>query len=243
MFVIPAIDLVEGACVRLTRGSFNKKKEYSSDPVAIAKTWQKEGAEMLHIIDLDGARAGRPENLKIASEIKRQTGLKIQFGGGVRKSADIKKVLDTGIDRVIIGTSAFENKEFLFSALDDFKKRCLLSIDFDSNGAIFKDGWQTDTGLNVFDFLPDLKDFTMDEVIITNISRDGTLEGVDIGLLDKVLDISPFRLIVAGGVSRIEDIFKLKGMEAKGVAGVIIGKALYEGTIELQEAIRIAGVK
>ena len=240
MLIIPAIDLIDGSCVRLTEGKYNLKTKYSDDPVAIARKWVQSGASWLHIIDLDGAKSGRIENLGIAADIKVKTGLKIQYGGGIRSIERLGLVLSKGIDRVILGTSAIENREFLDKAVKAAGYRCILSIDFDSNGIIFKHGWQKDTDLNVFDFLPQLKQFNISRIIITNISRDGTLKGLDMDLIKRVLSISPVKLIVAGGISGNDDILELKTLESKGIEGIIIGKALYEGRIDLKNAIALA---
>jgi phosphoribosylformimino-5-aminoimidazole carboxamide ribotide isomerase len=243
MLIIPAIDLIEGSCVRLTEGNYNLKKKYSDDPVAIARKWEKSGAKWLHIVDLDGAKTGSMENLEIAADIKNKTGLRIQYGGGVRSIDRLELVLNRGIDRAILGTSAIENKEFFKKAVESAGKRCILSIDFDSNGVIYKQGWQKDTDLNVFSFLPELKEFNIKEIIITNISRDGTLKGLDMELINRILSISPIKLIIAGGISSDKDIIELKALENKGIGGIIIGKALYEGRIDLRNAINLAQEK
>ena len=237
MLVIPAIDLIDGACVRLTEGKYNRKKEYSDDPLSVAENWKRCGARWLHIIDLDGARTGILRNLDIAVSIKKKTGLKVQYGGGIRSLEILESVINRGIDRAILGTVAFEDKEFLRNAVEIAGNRCILSVDFDSDGVIYKHGWQKETQLDVFTFLPGLKEYDFHQIIVTNISRDGTLKGLDMEIIKKILVISPFKLIIAGGISRDEDIFKLKELENKGISGVIIGKALYEKKIDLRSII------
>jgi len=238
MLVIPAIDIIDGECVRLTRGDFNLRKIYSDNPVETALKWKEAGAEWLHIVDLDGARCGKPANLKTAEDIKLKTGLKIQYGGGIRDSGSFMMVMEKEIDRAIVGTRAIEDKDFLKYLTGGYSDRFIVSLDFDSKGTIYRNGWQSATALSIFDFISSLSEYGIKEVIITNISRDGTLEGIDLQIIEKILDVSKLRLVVAGGISSIDDIKKLKTLENRGISGVIIGKALYEGSIILAEAIK-----
>ena len=244
MIVIPAIDLINGACVRLTKGKFNTRKKYFDNPVDVAAKWKKEGAEWLHIIDLDGARTGKPENLGIVSEIKKIIDVKVQYGGGIRSAGAINKVLKEGADRVILGTRAVENMDFLKSSIVNYKEMVVLSLDYGKNGIIFKNGWQKETQLTIFKMLKRLESLGAGEVIITDISRDGTLEGVDFDFLKKILKNSKLKFIIAGGIAGLDDIINLKKIENLGIKGIIIGKALYEGKnkINLKEAIRV-GIK
>jgi len=239
MLVIPAIDIIDGACVRLTKGDYSKKKKYLDNPLDAAENFKASGAGWLHIVDLDGAKTGNPRNLKIAKKIKEKTDLKIEYGGGIRDIEILREVTNSKIDRAVIGTKALEDKIFLESLLKNFKNRFILSLDFDNDGTIFKHGWQQKTQLNIFSLLPVLQNYGIEEIIITNISRDGTLEGIDLALIERVLKISWVRLIIAGGVSGMEDLKRIKNLEKEGISGVIIGKALYEGRIDLVEAIRI----
>jgi len=239
MLVIPAIDIIDGECVRLTKGDYSRKKKYLDNPLDAAENFKACGAGWLHIVDLDGAKTGSPKNLKIAKKIKEKTGLKIEYGGGIRDIEILREVMNSKIDRAVIGTKALEDKIFLEDLLENFKKRFILSLDFDSDGAIFKHGWQQKTQLNIFSLLPVLQNNGIEEIIVTNISRDGTLEGIDLALIERVLKISGIKLIIAGGVSGIKDLKRIKNLEKKGINGVIIGKALYEGRIDLVEAIRI----
>lgn len=241
MIVLPAIDIIDGECVRLTRGDFESKKKYSADPVETALIWQQKGAEWLHIVDLDGAKYGVCKNLQIAAQIKEKTGLKVEYGGGIRDMQMLKEVLNTGIDRAILGTKALEDGDLLKKAIAMFGNRLIVSIDFSASGIIYKDGWQTKTALNIFDHAAILKSEGISEIIITDISRDGMLSGPDIGIIEKVLKKSGLNLIIAGGITTADDIKKLKDLNNPAITGVIIGKALYEGTISLEEALRIAG--
>ncbi|MBN1298520.1 MAG: 1-(5-phosphoribosyl)-5-[(5-phosphoribosylamino)methylideneamino]imidazole-4-carboxamide isomerase [Actinobacteria bacterium] len=240
MIIYPAIDIINGECVRLVRGDYSQKKKYSSDPVKVAIEWKKCGAEWLHVVDLDGAKTGELKNLDTAADIKKKTGLKIQYGGGIRDIASAGKVLNAGIDRIILGTGVLEDAGFLKNVFNTYKKRFILSLDFDSSGKLYKHGWQSETSFNIFDYLSEINIDAIKEVIITSISKDGTLNGPDTGIIEKILKISRFKLIIAGGISKIEDIIKLKSIEKYGISGAIIGKALYEGRLDLREAIMIA---
>ncbi|MBM3707523.1 MAG: 1-(5-phosphoribosyl)-5-[(5-phosphoribosylamino)methylideneamino]imidazole-4-carboxamide isomerase [Actinobacteria bacterium] len=243
MLIIPAIDIINGACVRLTKGDYSLKKKYFDNPLDAAENFKASGAGWLHIVDLDGAKTGSPKNLEIAKKIKEKTDLRVEYGGGIRDMEIFREVMSSKIDRAVIGTKALEDKIFLESLLENFMNRFILSLDFDSDGAIFKHGWQQKTQLNIFSLLPELQNYGIEEIIITNISRDGTLEGIDFSLVERVLKISRVKLIIAGGVSDIEDLKRIKNLEKKGINGVIIGKAIYEGRIDLIEAIKIGGGK
>ncbi len=240
MIILPAIDIIDGEAVRLTKGDFESKKKYSGDPVKTALMWQGKGAKWLHIVDLDGAKYGTCRNLQIAAQIKEKTGLKVEYGGGIRDMQTLKEVLGTGIDRAILGTRALEDKALLNDAQSLFGERLIVSVDFSSSGIIYKDGWQKETQLNIFDFAAGLKSDGINEIIITNISRDGTLSGPDIGLIERVLQKSGLNLIIAGGITTVDDVRKLKDLNNPAITGVIIGKALYEGTISLEEALLAA---
>lgn len=240
MIILPAIDIIDGDCVRLTRGDFKSKKKYSGNPVETALMWKEKGAQWLHIVDLDGAKYGICKNLQTAAEIKEKTGLKVEYGGGIRDMQILQEVLNTGIDRAILGTKVLEDRALLKEANLMFGNRLIISVDFSASGIIYKDGWQKETELNIFEHAVSLKSEGISEIIITNISRDGTLSGPDIGLIEKVLRKSCLNLIIAGGITTVDDIKKLKDLNNPAITGVIIGKALYEGTISLEEAIQAA---
>ena len=241
MIIIPAIDLIDGSCVRLTRGRFDTEKKYYDNPVEAARRWKKEGAEWLHIIDLDGARTGNPENLTVAAKIKQKVDINIQYGGGIRSFKTIRRVLEQGIDRIILGTRAVEDIDFLESSISDYKNRIIPGIDYGRKGTVFKSGWQEKSNTGIFEFVEKIERLNITEVIITDISRDGTLKGVNAGFIRRIIENSGMDFIIAGGIGRIEDIINLKKMENLGISGVIIGKALYEkkAKINIKEAIEI----
>lgn len=243
MFIIPAIDLKGGKVVRLLQGDFNKTTVYPEDPVHAALRWESEGASLLHIVDLDGALIGRPKNIDTVKRIiENIKNAQVQFGGGVRTESDIVMLVRLGINRVILGTAACEDEGFLKNVVKEFGPKILVSIDA-RDGVVATKGWRDTTNLQVMDFIKRVKDLGVDEIIYTNIAKDGALAGPDIQGIKKILDFLNLEnitsgIIASGGVSSLEDVQKLKGLEPLGLIGVIIGKALYEGKIDLKEAIK-----
>ncbi len=241
MIIIPAIDLIRGHCVRLTRGKFNTEKRYFDDPVEVARKWKGAGAEWLHIIDLEGARTGKVKNLGTAQEIKRKVDVRMQYGGGIRNRETIEKILKTGIERIILGTRAIEDMNFLEDSILKYRGRIILSLDYTADGLINKNGWQKKSSFNIFEFITKVEKSGLREIIITDISRDGTLRGVNLGFLKRILISSNMGFIIAGGINSLDDIKRLKEIENMGIKGVIIGKALYDERmrIDLKKAIEI----
>lgn len=240
MEIIPAIDIIGGACVRLYKGDYEKKIKYSDDPVEVAGKWVECGAKWIHLIDLDGARIGFPQNLEVAVQIKEKHNALIEYGGGIRSLETLKVVLAAGVDKIIIGTKAIENLESLKGFYIKSKGKIVISLDFGKENKVFKKGWLSGSDMDLFDFGKKIKDTGINEVIITDISRDGTLEGVNVDVIKEFLMKTHLEIYVAGGVSGINDIKKLKAIESYGIKGIIIGKALYEEKINLKEALEIA---
>ena len=241
MIIIPAIDIIDGQCVRLTKGDFDSKKKYFDDPLEVAAMWKEKGAKWIHIIDLDGARTGKVVNLAIAAEIRKRLKVKVQYGGGIRDDKTLGLVLSSGIDRAILGTRAIEDPEFLKESYHKYGDRIILSLDYGQDEKVYKYGWQEESSKKISDFFKELEELGIKEIIVTDITKDGTLEGTNTGFLEKLVSSTSIRFIIAGGIGNIEDIRRLKNIENKGVSGVIIGKALYEGAtpIDLSEAIEI----
>jgi len=241
MIIIPAIDLIKGHCVRLTRGKFNTEKRYFDDPVDTARRWKEAGAEWLHVVDLEGARTGSVKNLGTAAEIREKVDIKMQYGGGVRNFKTIEMIMDTGIERIIIGTRAIEDIDFLEKSILKYKSRMILSLDYTADGVINKNGWQKKSSFNIFELTTKVEKLGIDEIIITDISRDGTLKGINLGFLKRILISSDMNFIIAGGIGSLEDIKRLKEIEDMGIKGIIIGKALYDEKvkIDLKKAIEI----
>lgn len=240
MEIIPAIDIIDGACVRLYKGDYEKKVKYFDDPVEVAGKWLEYGVKWIHLIDLDGARTGFPANLEIAVKIKKKYNAFIEYGGGIRSLETLNKVMDAGVDKIIIGTKAIENFESLKEYHIKSKGKIIISLDFGKQNMVFKKGWLSGSDMDLFDFGKKIKDSGVNEVIVTDISRDGTLEGVNIDVIKEFLRKTYLEIYVAGGVSGIDDIKKLKKIESLGIKGIIIGKALYEEKINLKEVLEIS---
>jgi phosphoribosylformimino-5-aminoimidazole carboxamide ribotide isomerase len=238
--IIPAIDIINGSCVRLFKGDYKKISQYSTDPILVAKKWESLGASWIHIIDLDGAREGKPVNFEIAFNIKKNTNLKVEYGGGIRKIEDINLLLNMGIDKIIIGTKAIEDFDFLVNATGLANNKVIVSIDFNEKGIVLKRGWLLNSDYNFYDFGEKLFKTGILEVIITDTSRDGTLKGININIIRDFIVKTNLKVYVAGGINSIEDIIKLKKIEEIGIKGAIIGKALYENKIDLKKAIEIS---
>jgi len=238
MLIIPAIDLKDGAVVRLVQGK-KDEKVYSRDALKTARHWKSEGAELIHLVDLDGAILGVPKNLGIVKEIAQNIDLPIQFGGGLRSIEAIRKVLGFGVRRVVLGTKAVEDRVFLKKVLEGFKDKVIVSIDA-KNDILMTKGWRSLRGrVRTSEFAASLKGLGFREVIFTDISKDGTLKGPNIREVKKLLKTSGMKVIASGGISSLEDIRRLKVLEKEGVIGVIVGKALYEGKFTLRAAQRV----
>ena len=233
MHIIPAIDIIGGKCVRLTQGDYNQKKEYSSNPLEVAKMFEAAGAKRLHLVDLDGAKQKRIVNLKVLESIASHTELSIDFGGGVQSEADLKTVFGAGASQVTGGSIAIKNPKLFESWLQNFgNEQIILGADvIDKHIAI--DGWQKKTSTSLHVFLEDYVQKSVKYVICTDVSKDGLLQGPAMGLYREILNYYPeINLIASGGVSSLEDVNELASI---GVDGVIIGKAFYEGKIQLSE--------
>ncbi|MBN2453553.1 MAG: 1-(5-phosphoribosyl)-5-[(5-phosphoribosylamino)methylideneamino]imidazole-4-carboxamide isomerase [Candidatus Omnitrophica bacterium] len=241
MIAIPAIDIRGGKVVRLSQGEYSRQTIYAGSPLETAKKWASFGVEMIHIVDLDGALEGGTRNLDIIGEIARSIKPKIELGGGLRSEASIEKAIAAGIDRVVIGTKAL-NGEFLDSMVKKFGERIVAGIDARS-GVVCTKGWVEKTKLTAIELARRIADAGVRTINYTDITRDGMLEGPNIDSLKGLLAATKLDVVAAGGVSNTEDLIKLKALENKGLKGVIIGKALYEGRLDLGEAIEICSRK
>jgi len=241
MLIIPAIDIQLGRVVRLTQGRFDDKKIYSSDPLKAARHWAKQGAKLIHIVDLDGAKTGEPKNLSVVKDIIKAVGVPVEFGGGVRKQETINKLIGFGVRRVVLGTKAVQDIVFLKKAFKDFKDKVIVSIDASGLEVLIK-GWQQKAAANTdaLSFSGLLKNIGFKEFIYTDVRKDGMLSGPNIKDIKKLLKETGMKIIASGGVSSLEDIRKLKALEKDGLCGMIIGKALYEGKFTLQQALKLA---
>lgn len=239
MLIIPAIDIQGGCVVRLVQGKADKKT-YSRDPVKTAKHWVKQGAELIHLVDLDGAFRGKPKNLEIVKEIIKNIDIPVEFGGGVRDTATIKQILGLGVYRVVLGTRAIQDSAFLNKAYKTFKNRTIVSLDAREEKIVVS-GWKVSSGnKNLVRFAETLKKIGFKEFIYTDTLKDGTLTGPNIKSIKALLKKTRMRIIASGGISSLDDIYRLKLLEKNGLSGIIIGKALYEGKFTLAQAIKIS---
>lgn len=236
MIVIPAIDIRGGKVVRLTQGRFSEETVYSDSPVDMARRWESAGAEMIHVVDLDGAAQGRPVNLDIVRKIASAVKADIELGGGIRDEESIGKAVDAGVSKVVLGTRALDEK-FLAHAVKAFGSNIVVGIDA-SNGVVFTKGWVVKSGAKAVDLARMVESAGVRTVNYTDISKDGMLAGPNIDSVKELLDATGLEIVVAGGVSEISDIKKLKAIPGRGIKGAIIGKALYEARIDLGEAIK-----
>ena len=239
MLIIPAIDIIGGKVVRLVKGNFNKKRIYSNNPLEMAKYLEKKGAELLHIVDLDGAREGKIKNQDIIAEIIKNIKTPCEVGGGIRDKSDIEYFLNSGARRVILGTKAFEDPRFLEELIKEFREKIAVGVDFHRDEVV-KHGWKEKTGLDPIFMVQEMQKIGVKTIILTDISGDGTLKGPRIERLKQILNTVDISVIASGGISSLKDIKKLKEIENKNLEGVVIGKAIYESKIDLQEAIQIA---
>ena len=237
MIVIPAIDLKDGKCVRLEQGLMERDTVFSDNPGAQARAWQDQGAELLHIVDLDGAFAGEPKNRAAIEAIVSAVSIPTQLGGGIRDIATIEAYLALGISRVIIGTAAQRNPELVKEACLKFPGRIVVGIDA-KNGMVAVQGWAEVTGITAVDLARKFEGFGVAAIIYTDISRDGMLQGPNLEATRQLAESISIPVIASGGLSTLQDIKNLMTVESSGVIGVITGKAIYTGAINLAEAIR-----
>lgn len=239
MIIIPAIDIKEGRVVRLTQGDFSKETVYSNDPLEMAKKRESEGAKLLHIVDLDAALTGENKNMPIINRIIKSVKTPIQAGGGMRSKQIIKQVLDTGAKRVVIGTKAYEDENFIKELVYEFADRIAIALDT-KDKQILSNGWTKSTSLKVTKLAKKMEGLGVKTIIYTDILRDGTLRRPRLRLLDEILTSVKVDVIVSGGISCLEDINDLKRLGRNNLYGIIVGKALYEGKINLAEANKVA---
>ena len=240
MEVIPAVDIRNGKCVRLLQGKFDQETVFADDPVEMALHWESLGARRIHVVDLDGAKTGEPQNLDVIGRIASTLKIPVQMGGGIRTIETAWQVLGLGVDRVVIGTSAVLDRDFARAMFQEFGERVALGLDA-HDGFVATHGWQETSKLRAVDFAQDMEKLGARRIIHTDISRDGMLEGVNLAAMEAMARAVSIPVIASGGVTSIEDIRRLKKLEALGIEGVIAGKALYTGSLDLPEAIRVAG--
>ncbi|AZA51422.1 1-(5-phosphoribosyl)-5-[(5-phosphoribosylamino)methylideneamino]imidazole-4-carboxamide isomerase [Chryseobacterium carnipullorum] len=232
MKIIPAIDIIDGKCVRLSKGDYSTKKIYSENPVDIAREFESYGIQFLHLVDLDGARSKHIVNQKVLENISRETSLHIDFGGGLKTGNDIEIAFNSGAKQITLGSIAVQDPEFCLEMIRKYgSEKIILGADCE-NRKIKTSGWQEESSLDIIDFLLDYQNKGIIQTICTDISKDGMLEGPSTDLYREILDKTSLRLTASGGISCIEDVERMKEI---GCSGTIIGKAIYEGKIQLQQ--------
>ena len=238
MIIFPAIDIRGGKCVRLYKGDFAQETVFG-EPAEMAKKWQAQGAQYLHLVDLDGARAGRSENLATIKAILEVVAIPVELGGGIRTMANIEQVIKLGVQRVILGSVAVRDPELVAAACQKYGERIVGGIDA-KDGIVAVDGWGVSGDVDVITLAKKMKSAGVRTIIYTDISRDGTLSGVNVEATAKLARESGVRVVASGGVKSAADIRALKPYEQDGIEGVIVGKSIYMGTLNLPEALAIA---
>jgi len=236
MEVIPAIDIRGGRCVRLVQGDYDRETVFADDPAAAARRWRDAGAKRLHVVDLDGAREGRPVNVESVERIVAAVDVPVQLGGGLRTLEVVERYLGAGVDRVVVGTAAVKDEAALATMLERFPGRVLVGVDA-RDGVVVTDGWTDGSGIAMGEFVPRLAELGVERIVYTDTVQDGTLTEPNFAALASIMSSGPrMRVIYAGGVSKVEH---LRRLAAAGAEGAIIGRALYTGDIDVAEALAV----
>ena len=235
MKIFPAIDIKDKKCVRLVKGDFDNKTEYEMSPVEQAEKYKDHGFKNLHIVDLDGALTGETVNLDIIKDIVGKFNLNVEVGGGIRSIDSIKEYIDAGVEKVILGSAAIKNKNFLKDACEKFLNRIALGLDA-KNGHLSISGWRENSNQLTIDYLKEVNDYGVSRLIFTDINRDGMKQSPNFDETSKVAKISNCPVVISGGVSSIDDIKKAKSLN--NIEGIIVGKAIYDGDIKLDELVK-----
>jgi phosphoribosylformimino-5-aminoimidazole carboxamide ribotide isomerase len=240
MDVIPAIDLLGGQCVRLYQGDYEQAQTFDDDPVAVARRWEAEGAAWLHVVDLDGAKAGHPVNLEAIAAIVRAIQIPVQVGGGLRDRDSVAKLLNLGVRRIILGTVAVEQPDLVRQLCQEFPNQIVVGIDA-RNGKVATRGWLETSEVLATDLAQHMATLGTAAIIYTDIHRDGTMQGPNLDALRELATATEIPVIASGGVSSVTDLMNLLALEALGVDGAIVGRAIYTGEVSLKEALRAVG--
>ena len=234
MKIFPAIDIKDRKCVRLIKGDFENKTEYKTSPIDQASKYKNHGFRDLHIVDLDGALTGRTVNLEVIREIVSKYDFKVEIGGGIRSLENIKQYIDAGVDKVILGSGAIKNKEFLKEACRKFENKIALGLD-SKDGKLSVSGWKENLNVKTIEYLKEVNEFGVSRIIHTDINRDGMKTSPNLDETVKIAEISNCPVVISGGVSSLSDIKQAKGLKNKNIEGIIVGKAIYDGEIKLDE--------
>ena len=233
MIIYPAIDLKNGQCVRLTKGDYDRMTVYEADPVKVARRWEAEGAQVLHLVDLDGARGGERVNEPVVRRILEAVSIPVQLGGGIRDTAAVETFLQVGVDRVIIGTAALTNPDWIRDMFRQYGQRIIVSIDA-VGGLVAVDGWETVSRIRAVDLVRELEGAGLRRVVYTDIEKDGMLAGPNFAMYEELQKLSTVEIIASGGITTLSDVRRLREME---LYGAIIGKSLYNGNLTLKEVL------
>ncbi len=233
MIIYPAIDLKNGQCVRLTKGDYDRMTVYEADPVKVARRWEAEGAQVLHLVDLDGARGGERVNEPVVRRILEAVSIPVQLGGGIRDTAAVETFLQVGVDRVIIGTAALTNPDWIRDMFRQYGQRIIVSIDA-VGGLVAVDGWETVSRIRAVDLVRELEGAGLRRVVYTDIEKDGMLAGPNFAMYEELQKLSTVEIIASGGITTLSDVRRLRDME---LYGAIIGKSLYNGNLTLKEVL------
>jgi len=234
MIIFPAIDIKDSKCVRLIKGDFNKITSYNNSPLHQAQIYFQNGFKNIHIVDLDGALKGKSSNSNIIKEIIKNLDLKIQIGGGIRTINDVDNWIKSGVDKIIMGTSAVENIDLLREVCKKFKNKIAVSLDV-KDGFIALSGWKKQTNINAIDFIKKIENFGVSRIIYTDINKDGTKKGPNIKDTVEISSKVKIPFVISGGISSIEDIKKIKSLNNPNIEGIIVGKSIYDGDIKINE--------
>jgi phosphoribosylformimino-5-aminoimidazole carboxamide ribotide isomerase len=239
MLIIPAIDIKNGKCVRLYQGKEDRATVYGDSPAAMAVRWQRGGARYLHVVDLDGAFKGVPLNMGALKEILEQANIPVEFGGGLRDIGIIRQVFKMGVDRVVLGTAAIRDMDFLRAAVKEFGRQIFVSLDM-KEGFLAVEGWTKTSKVRPMQILPELQEIGVGGVVCTDVLADGALSGPNFDVLDEIVASCSISVIASGGVSSVAHVSRLKALRGGALFGVIIGKALYSGALRLRDALDAA---
>tara|TARA_B100000614_G_scaffold211942_1_gene195299 strand:- start:1336 stop:2064 length:729 start_codon:yes stop_codon:yes gene_type:complete len=239
MKILPAIDILDGSCVRLNKGDYSQVTKYSDDPLSVASQWHQVGIRTIHIVDLDGARAGKPANFRVIKKIREAfDDFYIQVGGGIRTIESISAYVKSGIDKVIIGTKALSSPSFLESIPKNLKEKVIIDIAM-NNSFLATDGWVEKSNVKITDFIEFLENNEIRELVVTDINKDGMLSGINIEMYNHISSMTNIPIIVSGGITTLEDVKKIISIRAKGLSGIIIGKAIYENKISISDLVKL----
>ncbi|MEG6616152.1 1-(5-phosphoribosyl)-5-[(5-phosphoribosylamino)methylideneamino]imidazole-4-carboxamide isomerase [Peptococcaceae bacterium 1198_IL3148] len=240
MLIFPAIDLRDGKCVRLVEGRLDQETIYSDQPIEMALHWQNAGAKYLHVVDLDGAFAGAPKNLSVIKDIVSALDIPVQVGGGIRNLETIELLLAAGVSRVILGTAAINHPEMIQTAVRQYgEEQIVVGIDA-RDGRVAVHGWAVESRMPALDLAYDMVEIGVRRIVFTDISRDGTMKGPNLEATGAMARATKLKVIASGGVSTLADLKEIKALEPDGVEGVIMGKALYSGAVDIKEALTLA---